>query len=360
MSEKPILQKNNWLIFNDTTYSQLETSDCNDTISGKCYTDKTLDQCIKLCEDNPNCDNGYHIKTKKSNICVPLINSKPNINPVYRLRNQNIYPELKDTVSTTFVNSSKYEFPPAEANIIFYLDNFFIQNVETGTILETSPLSEYKNIDINFTKDGDLTIQALQIPQNLSGSAKYVPLRYGDKLAFNIPNTTLVIKNSEMHTSEFQWESRSSDLNDYVSFTLYPIGKDKKLGDVVYYSDKFIIKTSVSMMGVNENFMAEKLYYDDYETAKGKGKNIEFKFIPKHYGYFCDGENGCKEVEIENMVVDSNGIGMYEGNPVFRNESCWGLCPAKKYNEKKFSFNYTIVFLILLFIIIFLYFSTRS
>ena len=43
---KPWLYKDRWLIFPDTVFSNLDLTDCNDTINGICTNNKTLEQCI--------------------------------------------------------------------------------------------------------------------------------------------------------------------------------------------------------------------------------------------------------------------------------------------------------------------------
>ena len=50
---------------------------------------------------------------------------------MYRLRTQNIYSEMDGTDSKVFIDKTIYPFPPEQANIVFFMDNFLIQNTET-------------------------------------------------------------------------------------------------------------------------------------------------------------------------------------------------------------------------------------
>lgn len=124
--EKPKIKDGKWLVFPNSIFSSLDTSDCNDAIEGVCYTDKTFNQCVEMCSDHPDCEYGYYISNYNKNTCVPLRNLKSNSNPMYRLRSKNIYPELKNSVTKTFINKKKYPFPPEEANSVFFMDHFTI------------------------------------------------------------------------------------------------------------------------------------------------------------------------------------------------------------------------------------------
>ena len=112
----PELINDKWLVFKNSVFNELDTLDCDDTIEGKCYEDKTFDQCIDVCDKSNLCAFGYYISRKNnSNLCVPIKNPSDSINISYRLRNQNIYPELDDTVVKTFLDKKVYQFPPADA-----------------------------------------------------------------------------------------------------------------------------------------------------------------------------------------------------------------------------------------------------
>ena len=118
--DKPKIKDKKWLIFENTIFDDLSFMDCNDTIEGVCILDKTFDQCVKKCEDDPNCAAGYYISGLEKNICVPLRTEEYHyVNPIYRLRQQKIYNELDNLDVKTFVDKSVYPFPPEQANPSF-------------------------------------------------------------------------------------------------------------------------------------------------------------------------------------------------------------------------------------------------
>ena len=340
---KPLIKDGHWILFPNSTVSEIDTMDCNDAVAGECYFDKSLDQCIKSCEQSPECNFGYYIENtnhpKGNNICVPLRDGNIDSNPMYRLRKQSIYPELKGTKSTVFINKHTYPFPPEQANNVFYMDNLLIKNIETNTFLGDSPL--YKQDDepsvASFNKNGGLIVQPLQVPADLSVGTQYVTVKYGDSLIFNIPNTTLVMANSTRNNTQMEWITRSFNIPLNIAYTIHPIMKDKKNGDDVLYSDIFSIKIGISILGIetSEEANIEKLYYSSYDNAKIKNENVTFKFIPKMKGWYCNNDAKCTEVSLEKMVVDEKGIGTYEGLAIGRNPGCWGVCKYKVPNQPR-------------------------
>ena len=67
----------------------------------------------------------------------------------------------------------------------------------------------------------------LEIPISLSVGLEYVPVKYGDKVAFNIPTTNLVMRPS-LSKNTLEWISRSFNLSPSSSFTLIPLPDSKK------------------------------------------------------------------------------------------------------------------------------------
>jgi len=316
--KKPLIKDDKWLIFPDTIFSQISTMDCNDTMEGQCYVGKSFDDCVKSCEQSPECNYGYYIsdlpgKGKKDNICVPL---KDHSNPMYRLRKKDIYPVMDHAKTKVFINKQKYYFPPEQANTVFYMDNFTLQNVDTGMFLETSPMSDKSNNGVKFDKNGDLIVQIIQIPEDLAAGTQYVPVKYGDPIVFNIPNTTLIIG------STMEWIQRSYSVTSDIAYKILPLTPGKNIGDDISYSDTFTIHTNINILGIVKNSSFEKLY-------KSNNGNVVFRFIPKMKGWYCNNNNECTEIPLEKMVVNDKGIGTYNGLAIGRNPGCWGVCKYK-------------------------------
>lgn len=358
--KKPVLKDDNWLIFPDTIFSHINTMDCTDAIEGKCYTDKTFDQCIDTCEKSPECNFGYYISDLPGkNICVPLRDRNFDSNPSYRLRTKNIYPEMEKGHTKVFISKKQYPFPPEQANTLFFEDNFIIQNLETGFFLETSPISGGNDgAKVSFTKNGDLIVQVLQVPPDLSAGTQYVSVKYGDPLVFNIPNTTLIMKEHK-NSDRIEWDPRDYTISKHVAYTLLPVTPGKNIGDEVKYSDVFSIHTKKSILGIDPQSFVEKLYYENYKDAKDNHHNVTFKFIPKMKGWYCDNNSTCQEIELEKMTVNDKGIGTYNGLAIGRNPGCWGVCnykikdqphlqPFDKYIETDDNGNNMIVWLIII------------
>ena len=229
--------------------------------------------------------------------------------------------------STIFLNTKKYPYPPKMANTVFYRDNLLIKNIELNEFLETSPISDTKKtIDTQFSSKGNLIVQLLQVPADKSVDSQYIPVRYGDKVIFNIPDTTLMMV-GDSDTNMMSWASHNYTIPTEMAYIIKPINDDKKIGDIVSYSDKFSIHINVYILGVDEQSHIETLYYDTYNQAKSKNKDVTFSFIPKIKGWYCDSIDGkCKDIPLEKMTVGKDGVGRYKNNIITRDPNCWGQC----------------------------------
>lgn len=332
--------KDDWIIFHDAILSSIKTADCNDAINGMCYDNKTFNECLEICDKSPECNFGYYLTSDEKNICVPLKDFYQNTTPYYRIRNKRVYRELKDSHSEVFVDREKYPFPPENVYKVFFRDTFCIKNVETGKILESSPIST-ETMDVVFEKDGNLQLHILQIPENLSVGENYVIVRYGDTLTFNIPGTTLVTAEDRIHSEHISWLHRSFSLDDSAPFIL--VHKTKKEGDDVEYSDIFYIRLGVFTMYVDEDgFMRE--FYGPPEKAIQKGLNIEFKFIPKMEVFDC---KTCQKYSLEKAMQNGRV-------DISRFPHCFGLCEERG-KSSPFSSG-ILIFILLLFVIAIVYY----
>jgi hypothetical protein len=336
--QHPTIYKNKWMIFDDAVFSNINTLDCSNTVEGQCYTDKTFEQCVQMCDDHSDCTFGYYISngpSKKKNWCVPIRELTHEINPVRRLRNKNTYPELNDRDAKVFIsNQDTYNtWPPNQLNTVFFFDKFVLYNTETDMSLSSKfPLN---NDPVIFEQLGNLPIQLLEIPPDLDADGRYVSVTYGDKVLFNIPNTIFTMGKSDTDDT-LSWESRSFIRTNARSYFMSPVSiqnnesnknsKEKKNGDKIEYGDTFCIHSNVSVVGVEGDQL--KLYYMDYKDAKSNGLNVTFKFIPKSIGFYCD-DGKCKQVSLDK--VDSDG--KYQGMQVYRNPKCWNMCSSNKNNE---------------------------
>ena len=114
--------------------------------------------------------------------------------------------------------------------------------------------------------------------------------------------------------------------------------KNKKIGDILDYTDKIYFTTTDKTLVPND----EK---DDLVLGDFSDKSL-FTIQPNVEVYYCDGYN-CKKVNLSETDM-KNGKATYKGFNVYRNKYCWGLCKKKKSNYLYLM----IIFILIIFIII--------
>lgn len=316
---KPWKYKDKWLVWPNTVFDFIEISDCADTIDGVCIYNKNLEECIEKSIEDSGC--GYYIKFNDGrSICVPVrtfIHS--HINPVYRLKNQNIYPELNNVSVFTFINTDKYSFPPNIANVIFYNDILQIKNIESGLFIDTDT-SPKDGQNIKFGNINPLNIQFLKSKQSLVQISNLDPVKYGDYIIIIVPGTSLTLR-SKVGENQMYWISNELSKTDFL-FQIMPINNSDKIGDFVTYNSHFnIIYTNFSILFVGNNYELNSKYAN-FENEKNHFTT--FSAISKMIGYYCDNKN-CKEVPISEININGKS-GTYKGSNVVRAKGCLGMC----------------------------------
>lgn len=322
--EKPHIYNKKWLVFPNATFSDLQITDCNDTISGICYRDKSFDECVDLCANSKNndCGAGYYITKDNENICVPIRTSiHPLLNPAFRLRNKNVHPVLDDMEVNTFVNTDQYPFPPKLPNAVFFEDSFSLQNVKTGLELEIPVGKKLQTSRVHMGDPPGMHLQLLPFRTSMERIQYYIPMKYRSPVVFNIPGTSLIIiKGDDM---KLKWAARILNTPQIENtFKIHSVNHPNQ--DIAFYNDTVYITyqdTNIVTIGANNNL---EVMYQDYQTAKSNGENVEFKLIPKIQSYYCD--NGeCKPVKLQDTDTNKDNA-TYKNSPVTRNPKCWGLC----------------------------------
>ena len=332
-------KKNEWLIWPRTILNDINMSDCNDTIEGVCYENKSLEDCIKQCPYD-ECGVGVYVKFKSGDsICAPLKTSgHPNLSPDYRLRRQQMYNLDPDIVeSSVFVNTKLFPFPPNHANTVFFGDIFELVSSDGKTKLNTNIVTntdKAKRSKVVMDKDTISRCKLLPSIKSANHAMDDIPVLFGDKFEINSASTSFVagVKNNLL-----QWKEALGIFGGGgLTFTFTPTEPGKITGDLVTYSDDVVISYSkggtVSINSKNELY----INMDQTYTAK-------FKLRSLMDGYYCD--NGqCKTVPINKitpvrypgtweMRPPENVLssGTYKGNNVFNHEGCWNIC---SYSEK--------------------------
>lgn len=318
--EKPILYRDKWLVFNDTVFSDLDSIDCNDTVSGVCYENKTIDDCISLCDKERNCNSGYYIDTGNTTICVPVKDYiHKELNPSYRLRNKIIYPTLKDFTVKTFINSKKYKYPPDMANAVFFEDFFELENIKSGLRVgdidnQATIQLEKKGTNLQFLPSKDVTEK----------STIYIPVRYNIPLVIRIPSTNIVM--FKENQKQLVWSSRVLSIPDQDNtFRLHSVKEQD--GSYAYYGDTvYITYQNIFIIEYNARNNYLEAIHESYENAIKNNRNIFFKLIPKVENYFCNSNSNCVQIN-DLSKIQVNGVkSRYNGQMVTRNPACWN-CP---------------------------------
>lgn len=307
-----------WYIFPNTTLSNLELDDCNDTVHGFCENTKNLTDCIQICEDNKDqCQGGYFIEAPDRNYCVPLkTNTRDPSYPYYRFRDKNIYPQLKNLKSTTFITND-YEYPPKVVNQVFYLDNALFKNPDTGLQLGISK----NNRDVILSKADYHNIQLVPTIAVMSNIQNYIPVLNGDLVVINIPNTALILKNSQ---DGIQWAMRSDFSNPDNIFAMYAKGVDQKNNRPLNYTDQFyFVNKSFGVLSIDGNML--KLV--NRSISDIANKDVYFKLEPNVEVYYCE-NNTCKSIDLSKTEMKKDQA-FYNNSPVYRNPFCWGICGEK-------------------------------
>lgn len=335
-----------YYVFKDAIFSELDMSDCNDSIFGVCKNVKNLDECMKYCENSDVCVSGYLIENDNEKICVPLKQySQESEIPYYRMRNKNIYPQLQNATTTVFIDK-KYPYPPNMANVMFYTDSFVLENVATGVRLG---LNEQEGIDpmVTFSNENSLYVQAVPSQISRSNLEKYVPIKNEDEFVLSVPHTALILR-KKLNESEMGWIMRATVTgvpNNKLTFHV----PNKKRGELLNYSDTFYITFQGIPLAYDENTNKLVVSSSGIENTMSKNENLFFRAIPKIQVYYCD--NGCQSVSLE----ETDRIGdnaTYKGKQVYRSPSCWNACPVKSETVLLAVFGGFILFFLLAFFLV--------
>ena len=359
--EKPWKYKH-WLIWPRTVFSIIQISDCNDAPEGVCYRDLTIKECLEKCVSG---DCGAGLYTRFSNgksICSPLRTGiHPRLNPVFRLRRQEFYPELAgDNVEVSvFMNTEMFPFPPNLANTVFFGDILSIVT-EDGRTLNTSMPVTKGSTPLTVQKDAISHIN-LEPPVHTANKILHdLPLVYGDHIVLIVSGTSYVARAPSVlgKANALVWVERLGVSRNKLGpeFSIVPIDGKKKLGDFVTYADTFGIEYSnLGMVAVSDNPSHSFLYVNNSpelatfmgslhqaassrENEEREKLKIGFKFISRMEGYYCE-DKQCKAVPIRDITpVHYPGewdkspakyvlsSGTYKGKTVFNNQGCWGIC----------------------------------
>ena len=315
---------NDFYVFPNTTLTNLELSSCRDTISGICPKVSSLQECINICSNSPECKNGYYANDN----CFPLKNIDQV--PIYARM-------IKGNNSTVFSKKSD-KFIPDDTNTIFYGDNFMIKNFSKNYMTN-------ENSKISFSKFGiEVQIFPSTITEKILRNS--IPVCNGDKITINIPNTTFVFSLKD-NSTEIIWDTTaSSSETDYSTFEIYSSNPDKKKGDKLNYDDMFFFTFHGQTLSYNNDIMGL--------SSLISLENSLFTLVPYENVFYCS--VNCLTIKLfETEMKDFSST--YKGNKVYRNPNCWNICKPlqnKKFVKKDYG-KYFIIFIMVVFLCFLLY-----
>lgn len=371
------LKYKKWNIWPETVLDKMEYySSCKDTIEGVCLTNKTLEECIDECGNESAM--GYYIKLRNGDsICVPIrTDVHPYLNPVFRLRNKNIYKELKNIQIFTFIDSSVFKFPPDSSNLVFYNDILTIKDTKFNNTLgkENIEVNEGDIVYLDDKIDNNITL----IPDKLLSDilSKYIPVRFGTMFNIFLPGTSLKIVVDQTN-SILKW--KFSTILTAGEFMIVPVNHHHKINDIVSYNDEFhiIYKSNyIVLFDIKSNYLFVKNKNIKLVKKEEERYVSTFKFISKMTAYYCD-EGKCKSIPMTNVKTIGNSS-FYKNHKIISssNPFCFGICKnnttnissirpqdqLKNNDNSKIIISITILIIIILMIIIiiFLFYHTNK
>lgn len=277
----------NFILYDNVLVSDIENFNCDETLNGACYKNKTLDECLELCGNM--CGAGYYIK--KHGICIPI----------HFKHSENIYSNLVPSSNITdldivfFVNSNIHNFPPKKANFIYNNFKLNIQHVKSGKIINSN-YGTFANLTSNYKENTGVVII---LDSNT--------LKRENVFNVHIPHTNLFLRNSREYPNTLFWET--SIHSEHKSFKIIP----KKNTKNIEYYDEFYIQHDDShfVSAKNDILVLENIHKDKAET---------YRFIPLYDEkvFTCNGGK-CESTLMKNASID-----LLRNS--FRDSNCLNTC----------------------------------
>lgn len=318
--------KTDFYTFEGTTFNDPLKSphSCYDTVNSQCYFNESLQDCIQKCKDSPECGAGYYISSPRESICAPLKTSLfPDSNPIYKL----ILGEDPKLQYNSFINPTKFEFPPDDAGAVYYGDVLQLKCDDNNTFLSTVD----RNQAIDF-EEGSISRISFLNPNIFFNVPFLDRINYGDPLIIVQDKSSLIIQPDDEGTNALKWLLRlSTTFEDNQAF--YFVSADgKQIGDPVIYGDKFYIYRSAKMSGVVlDPFNKMITYGPGPEEGKFKGYLTTFSLKRSNPLYTCL-RGVCTSIDTTQVKYDGPKA-RYNDQIVYRSDNCFLQCPTSSVFE---------------------------
>jgi hypothetical protein len=350
---KPYKYKKDWIVFNDTTFNFMNNIDCDDTVNGVCLKDISLDKCIDECAKLKS-SYGYYINGDSiGTVCVPIYTElHEDINPLYRLRNADYYPVLKNVNVTSFVNTKKHSFPPNDEHTIFYRDILTLKNVKTNFTIGPGPgeTVDIGHIHMSKEEEGEHNIQITPVIFYTSKLEQHTPVKYGDYISIRLPGTTLTMSRFS-DTNFLEWDTFSENISPDNDIFIQIVSKTKKPGENVKYDDEVQLiyneKYVIYEDDEDESLLKISLLKDDNNSL-----NSVFKFISKMNTYYC---NNGKPVKVGSDIdrdANHNTNHNTKHRHIFRTPECFGVCKYSNGSDIRLSGNNSWILFIVFIVVV--------
>lgn len=314
MNYNRFFRHGDWMVFDDSFITDMDLSDCDDTIEGVCYRNLSFDDCLAKCQPSAGCNWGYYIKYGSRSFCVPIRDHRrTESSPFFRLIPRDRVNFLKNADTRVFINEKTFPFSPNVSNIVFYHDLSYLQ-------AENKYIGRNDKGDLELTSFPDLTIKPLSTLRGFNSLQQYTPIRNGDFVIINIPNTPVSIQHNN---GTLRWHP---NITTYAGLKerLQIVIPNEPMEKVLEYNQKFYLRHDDRLIHLNNG----KLVLLDTKNLQDA---TPFEFLPNFFLYYC--QNGkCQELPAQNGTARKN-IRVYQNKVLHRNSNCWSQCEIK--NTKK-------------------------
>jgi hypothetical protein len=216
------------------------------------------------------------------------------------------------------------------------MDQMILTSTPSGLNIGTDNLVKSANIVLT---DRESIVQILPGEIQRSYITQHEPVCHGDEVVINIPKSTYALG---VQNRTLEWEMGTSMVSDTNVFRIYSTNENYQAGDPLNYQDDIYFTRHEQPVVYDEQLKALTVSSKSVSNAKSAGGMV-FKITPKVGVYFC-GAKGCEKVSLESTKMSGENA-FYEGFPVYRTSSCWGMCPKRKRDLTPFLMVGTIIVL---------------
>jgi hypothetical protein len=366
--------KEKWVIFPDSNPDPFKhPKACIDSMLSTCVYDKTLTDCIEVCESDKMCEFGYYVKGKNS-VCLPLYTSDyyPEANPLLSIKNKKCFPETSpDGIQTaSFMKSSKSDWLNVEevednqqgswpllgrssANAVYMGDKLLLSVKVNGEIKHIKMKGEKLVLDDEGTE--------FQIfnKYGISRDDLNDKVNFYDGVSFILGDTKSAIileanSGSVVPKNHYNWvQDQETQIFQIIPKTSGKLCDEEKPSDcIVSYGDEFFLSQSDGFVSGEIEQLFNILYasdngiqiFDDQhhpiendvkkllirnlsDLSKDTPDGVKFFFTPTKTVYYCETKtNSCNPLNLSDATKIDKQAAYYNNNPLFLRKDCFGSC----------------------------------